>query len=40
MKFTYQYVCHILYPDAEFKKENAAFSAGAEFYLGSASVRV
>ena len=33
MKFTYQYVCHILYPDAEFKKENAAFSAGAEFYL-------
>ena len=33
MKFTYQYVCHILYPDAEFKKKNAAFSAGAEFYL-------
>ena len=33
MKFTYQYVCHILYPDAEFKKENAAFSAGAEFHL-------
>ena len=32
MKFTYQYVCHILYPDAEFKKENAAFSAGAEFW--------
>ena len=26
-------MCHILYPDAEFKKENAAFSAGADFYL-------
>ena len=25
MKFTYQYVCHILYPDAEFKKKKCCF---------------
>ena len=33
MKFTYQYACHILYPDAEFSKETDRFSAGALFYL-------
>ena len=33
MKFTYQYVCHILYPDPEFTKANARFASGAEFYL-------
>jgi len=33
MKFTYQYVCHILYPDPEFTEANAQFAAGAEFYL-------
>ena len=33
MKFTYQYVCHILYPDPEFTQANARFASGAEFYL-------
>ena len=33
MKFTYQYVCHILYPDEKFSKENEDYAAGAEFYL-------
>lgn len=33
MKFTYQYVCHILYPDEGFSEKAAPFSAGALFYL-------
>lgn len=33
MSFTYQYVCHILYPEEAFSKENARYAAGAEFYL-------
>ena len=33
MKFTYQYACHILYPDPEFTRAGAGFRAGAEFYL-------
>ncbi len=33
MKFTYRYVCHLLYPDAEFSREYTGFTAGAEFYL-------
>lgn len=33
MKFTYQYVCHILYPDEAFSAENEEFASGAEFYL-------
>lgn len=33
MKFTYQYACHILYPDAEFAANTRGFSAGAQFYL-------
>ena len=33
MKFTYQYVSHILYPDLEFTEANEDFSAGASFYL-------
>lgn len=33
MKFTYQYVCHILYPDPEFTEQAAGYRAGAEFYL-------
>ena len=33
MKFTYQYVCHILYPDKEFSEQYEAFAAGAECYL-------
>ena len=33
MKFTYQYVCHILYPDEEFTEKAENYSAGALFYL-------
>lgn len=33
MKFTYQYVCHILYPDEEFTERAENYSAGALFYL-------
>lgn len=33
MNFTYQYVCHILYPDKEFQKEAAPYAQGALFYL-------
>lgn len=33
MKFTYQYACHILYPDEEFTEATGNFSAGALFYL-------
>ena len=33
MKFTYQYACHILYPDEKFLEEYGEFAAGAEFYL-------
>lgn len=35
MKFTYQYVCHILYPDEEFKQAAAPYEAGALFYLSA-----
>lgn len=33
MKFTYQYVCHILYPDEEFSRQAEPYAAGALFYL-------
>lgn len=33
MKFTYQYACHILYPDEEFTRQAENYSAGALFYL-------
>lgn len=33
MKFTYQYVCHILYPDEEFTEKAENYFAGALFYL-------
>lgn len=33
MKFTYQFVSHILYPDEAFKKDAAPYAAGALFYL-------
>ncbi|MEG0987583.1 MAG: cytidyltransferase-related domain protein [Clostridium sp.] len=33
MKFTYEYVCHILYPDEGLKKEAASYEFGALFYL-------
>ena len=33
MRFTYQYVCHILYPDEEFSRQAEPYAAGALFYL-------
>lgn len=33
MQFTYQYVCHILYPDSDFAEYAAPYGAGAMFYL-------
>lgn len=33
MKFTYQYVCHILYPDEIFAAKAEPYEAGALFYL-------
>lgn len=33
MKFAYQYVCHILYPDDEFAKRAKPYRRGALFYL-------
>lgn len=33
MKFTYQYVSHVLYPDSDFEREAAPYAAGALFYL-------
>ena len=33
MKFTYQYVCHILYPDEEFSRQAEPYAAGSLFYL-------
>lgn len=31
MRFTYQYVCHILYPDEEFSRQAEPYAAGALF---------
>lgn len=33
MKFTYDYACHIIYPDPDFTKETESYTAGASFYL-------
>ena len=33
MPFTYQYVCHILYPDESFDERNSHYQAGALYYL-------
>ncbi|MBP3736124.1 MAG: cytidyltransferase-related domain protein [Lachnospiraceae bacterium] len=33
MKFTYDYACHILYPDREFSREAERHTPGARFYL-------
>ena len=33
MRFTYQYVCHFLYPDEEFSRQAEPYAAGALFYL-------
>ena len=33
MKFTYDFVCRILYPDAAFARKSAPYKSGAYFYL-------
>lgn len=33
MSFAYRYVCHILYPEEAFCKQQETYAAGAEFYL-------
>ena len=33
MSFTYKYVCHILFPEAEFTEKYGQYHAGALYYL-------